>query len=57
MQSWAARLKGITSLKVMSVFSHLAASEDPAYDQFTLRQIERFNSAADIIREATGYPS
>lgn len=52
----AARLKGITSLKVMSVFSHLAASEDPAYDQFTLRQIERFNSAADIIRKATGYP-
>ncbi len=51
-----ARIKGLTSLKVMSVFSHLAASEDPAYDQFTLRQIDRFNSAADIIREATGYP-
>lgn len=52
----AARLKGITSLKVISVFSHLAASEDPAYDKFTLDQIERFNSAAEIIREATGYP-
>ncbi|MFZ2338661.1 MAG: bifunctional UDP-N-acetylmuramoyl-tripeptide:D-alanyl-D-alanine ligase/alanine racemase [Bacteroidales bacterium] len=52
----ASRIRGLSSLKVMSVFSHLAASEDPSYDEFTLRQIERFTAAAEIIREATGYP-
>ena len=52
----ASRVRGLGSLKVMSVFSHLAASEDRSFDEFTLRQIERFTEAADIIREATGYP-
>jgi alanine racemase len=52
----ASRIRGLSSLKVISVFSHLAASEDPSFDEFTLRQIERFTAASDIIREATGYP-
>lgn len=51
----ASRIRGLRSLKVISVFSHLAASDDPSFDEFTLRQIERFTAAADTIREATGY--
>jgi alanine racemase len=51
----ASRIRGLNSLKVMSVFSHLAASEDPSFDEFTLLQIQRFVAATDNIREATGY--
>ncbi len=36
------RLKANKSLYVQSVFSHLAASEDPAHDDFTRYQIEQF---------------
>jgi alanine racemase len=50
------QLKGLESIKVISVFSHLAASEDPSYDHFTRRQAEAFLKAAAIIRVATGYP-
>lgn len=34
-------------LRVATVFSHLAASEDPAHDAFTREQLARFNAAAD----------
>ncbi len=42
-------------LKVVSVFSHLAASEDPEHDDFTHRQAERLVKAADIMQSALGY--
>jgi alanine racemase len=41
--------------KVVSVFSHLAASDDPAHDAFTKMQGELFSAAATKIENATGY--
>jgi alanine racemase len=43
-------------LKVISVFSHLAASEDPSLDHFSHRQVELFLKAAEEIGKAIGYP-
>lgn len=51
----AEKIKGLSCLRIISVFSHLAGSEDPALDGFTHRQVEVFSRTADIIREATGY--
>lgn len=51
----AARLKSTESIKVVSVFSHLAGSEDPRLDEFTHRQAEVFIEAAEKIKDATGY--
>ncbi len=52
----ALRIKSLESIKIISVFSHLASSEDPRFDQFTHRQAEIFLDAASKLRAATGYP-
>jgi alanine racemase len=44
------------ALEVKSVFSHLAASEDPAEDAFTRLQAERFMEGCRIIQSALPYP-
>jgi alanine racemase len=45
-----------TSLvKVQTVFSHLAASEDPAEDEFTLQQFSRFQQAVKKLKEKLHY--
>ncbi|MBA4321412.1 MAG: bifunctional UDP-N-acetylmuramoyl-tripeptide:D-alanyl-D-alanine ligase/alanine racemase [Odoribacter sp.] len=49
-------LKASERLKVISVFSHLAASEDPGFDSFTQMQVRVFMKAASIIQSALGYP-
>ena len=54
--SLIARIKDQESVRVISVFSHLAASEDPSLDHFTHHQVEVFLRASDRINEATGYP-
>ena len=36
-------------LRVQSVFSHLAVSDDPAQDDFTRRQYERFRRLSDLV--------
>lgn len=51
----AAELSANSLLKVQSVFSHLAASEDPAQDEFTLQQFDRFKKATALIREKLSY--
>jgi alanine racemase len=43
-------------IKIISVFSHLAASEDPTLDHFSHRQVEVFLKAVKQINEAIGYP-
>lgn len=43
-------------LKVASVFSHLAASEDPSEDEFSRRQIRTFREMADKIANELQYP-
>jgi alanine racemase len=42
-------------LKVVSVFSHLAGSEDPLLDHFSHLQAKVFIKAADQIRDTLGY--
>ena len=43
------------TFKVVSVFSHLAASDDPTHDQFTRDQITEFIDLAGLIRDKIGY--
>jgi len=45
------RLKVNSYIYVQSVFSHLAASENPDHDNFTNEQIQRFVEMSDIIKE------
>lgn len=42
--------------QIQSVFSHLAASEDPEQDDFTKKQAELFNEAVQIIQQYISYP-
>jgi Alr-MurF fusion protein len=49
------RIKSLSCVKIISVFSHLAASEDPSFDSFTHRQVELFSFISEKIREAVGY--
>ena len=48
-------LKDCPQIKVRSVYSHLAAADDPSCDDFTLGQIELFRANADRISAAVGY--
>lgn len=48
-------LKDCPAVKVKSVYSHLAASDDPSHDEFTLGQIELFKANADILTAVLGY--
>jgi alanine racemase len=43
-------------LKVISVFSHLAGSEDPSLDHFSHRQVELFLNATEEIARTIKYP-
>ena len=44
-----------SAFKVQSVFSHLAASEEPQQDAYTLRQADLYLSAAAVLQEALPY--
>lgn len=48
-------LKDCRYVKVKSMYSHLAAAEDPAEDEFTLGQIAMFKRNADAITASLGY--
>jgi Alr-MurF fusion protein len=43
------------SFTIQSVFSHLAASEDPAEDEFTLLQAKRFEEACTFLQSILDY--
>ncbi|MCU0421791.1 MAG: bifunctional UDP-N-acetylmuramoyl-tripeptide:D-alanyl-D-alanine ligase/alanine racemase [Bacteroidia bacterium] len=43
------------NVRVKSVFSHLAASEDKKHDAFTLEQIRKFSKMADVVKQAFPY--
>ncbi|TXG37263.1 alanine racemase [Seonamhaeicola maritimus] len=49
------KIKATPAVKVTSVFSHLAASEDLNEKEFTLNQIETFNSIAKNFTNNIGY--
>lgn len=42
-------------VRVKSIYSHLAAAEDPAEDEFTLGQIGLFRKGAQAVTESLGY--
>ncbi len=44
-----------TSFKIQSIFSHLAASEDPGQDEFTLMQWEKLSAAVIVLEKKIGY--
>ncbi|MDD6253884.1 MAG: alanine racemase [Candidatus Cryptobacteroides sp.] len=48
-------MKTCKNVRVKSIYSHLAAAEDPASDDFTLGQIRMFEANADILIKALGY--
>ncbi len=52
----AARSAASSRISVVSVFSHLAASEDESEDEFTREQIRRFDAMSSRITAALGYP-
>lgn len=48
-------LKTCDSIRVQSIYSHLAASEDPSEDDFTLGQVNMFQDNASLISKSIGY--
>lgn len=49
------RLKGQSGLVARSVFSHLAGSDSPVFDEFTQQQIEVFSRAAETLEQGCEY--
>jgi Alr-MurF fusion protein len=52
----ARMLRENNSVRVKSVFSHLAASDDPAHDDFTRLQVSRFVQMSDALVSRLDYP-
>ncbi len=48
-------LKAAPLVRVVSVFSHLAASDDPSHDAFTRKQIRVFTTCCEQISRGIGY--
>lgn len=48
-------LKKETELKVKSIFSHLVASDDKTFDDFTLQQIDHFKNMSGYLENILGY--
>ncbi|MGI6479362.1 MAG: bifunctional UDP-N-acetylmuramoyl-tripeptide:D-alanyl-D-alanine ligase/alanine racemase [Salinivirgaceae bacterium] len=48
-------LKNFKNVRVMSVFSHLAAADDPQFDSFTLQQIADFKQISERISAELNY--
>jgi len=55
MDKLANMLLSTSSFSLQSVFSHLAASEEAANDEFTAKQFDLFQQAADELQGKTGY--
>ena len=51
----AKELSATSSFRVKSVFTHLAASEEPEQDEFTNQQFEFFNTACNDLKKALDY--
>ena len=56
MQELIALLQNQTYLKVRSVFSHLAGSDSPAHDEYTIHQINLFQQLASQLEDTLPYP-
>jgi alanine racemase len=54
-ESMAKRIKSLECMRVVSVFSHLAASDNPDLDKFSHYQVEIFLKAVKQIQDITDY--
>ncbi len=52
----AVRIGNSRLLEVRSVFSHLAGSDEPEHDEFTLNQIKKFGEMSGVICSRFSYP-
>jgi len=50
------RLTHQKAVHVASVFSHLAGSDEPQFDDFTLQQIRYFDACAEELKKGLSYP-
>jgi Alr-MurF fusion protein len=50
------RVKNIRTLKVQSIFTHLAATDESEHDGFTKQQIGKFERMSDLIHKGFPYP-
>lgn len=50
------RLSHQNTVRVASVFSHLAGADEPQFDDFTIEQIRYFDGCAEQLTKALGYP-
>lgn len=50
------RIKNSKHLKIKSVFSHLAGSDEKQHDNFTQQQIDKFKKFSDKLRSHFDYP-
>jgi alanine racemase len=48
-------LTGTKALKVVSIFSHMVASDEPEHDEYTRYQLELFERLSENISSALGY--
>ena len=55
MPSLIERLKATNAVRVASVFSHLAGSDEPQFDDFTLSQIRYFDACAEELKSGLSY--
>ena len=51
-----AHLNATKAVRVASVFSHLAGSDEPQFDDFTREQIAYFDSCAEELKAGLNYP-
>ncbi|MFN8252430.1 MAG: bifunctional UDP-N-acetylmuramoyl-tripeptide:D-alanyl-D-alanine ligase/alanine racemase [Ferruginibacter sp.] len=56
MKQLAAKLESSPQFKIQTVFSHLAASDSPSHDAFTLQQAEQFLKGCSVLEKKLGYP-
>lgn len=54
-ETLAGYLSGQQHVRVVSLFSHLAASDDPSHDDFTHRQARFLLSAAERLKDSLGH--
>ncbi len=54
MEKLSAEILATSTIKIQTVFSHLAASEEPVQDSFTLEQFKKFDAASAMLEKKIG---
>ena len=51
-EQFANELNALANLRVTGLLTHFSSAEDPGENEFTALQIQRFNEACDVFRQA-----